>query len=225
MSLIEKVFGNSPFGPMLEHARKIHECVKLIRPIMEALIEEDYEKVHQLQDQVSKLEYEADRIEQGIRERLPRRYFLPVSRADVDEYLHLQDGIADAAEDFAVLLIIRHTRIHPDLSDEFFNFVDQVVSVSNKFLAAAEEIQNLAETSFGGAEARHVLEQIEDLGEEEWKADRMQRKLSMHIYDKESELDPITIFFYERILSALSEVANTTENTGDMLRRMIVKGR
>lgn len=225
MSLISKVFGATPFGPLLEHAKKVHECVKLICPLMEALTKEDYEEVRQLQDQVSKLEYEADQIKHKIRENLPRRYLLPVAREDIDVYLHQQDHIADAVEDFAVILIIRPTRIHPGLREEFITFVNHVVSVADRLMVAAEEMQNLAETSFGGAEARKVLGLVTGLGEEEWKADRMQRQLSMHIYEREDELDPITILFYEKILIALSGVANAAENTGDVLRTMIVKGR
>lgn len=224
MGLVGEVFGVSPFGALLEHTGKVRECVKLVRPLMEAMIKEEYEVVHQLQDTISKLEYEADQIKHEIRQNLPRRYFLPVSREDLDSFLHSQDAIADAVEDFAVILIIRKTQIHPALSDEFLEFVDQVVAVSGKLTSAAKEMLNLAETSFGGAEARAVLEQISGLGEAEWKADRMQRKLSMRIYELEGELGPITVLFYEKMLQALSAVANAAENTGDMLRSMIVKG-
>lgn len=224
MSLVKELFGRSPFGPLVEHTKKVHECVKLIRPLMEALVKEDYEEIHHLQDRVSKLEYEADQIKQELRAHLPRRYFLPVDRADLDTFLHCQDVIADSAEDFAVLLIIRNTKIHPDLSDEFFEFVDQVMQVSGTLMAAAEEMETLAETSFGGAEAKSVLERISGLGEEEWKADRMQRKLSKHIYELEEQIEPITIIFYEKILGTLSAVANAAENTGEILRTMIVKG-
>jgi len=224
MSLIRELFGQSPFGPLLQHTKKVHECVKLVLPLLDALIEEDYEEVHRVQDNISKLEYEADLIKHEIREQLPRRYFLPVERADLDSFLHCQDSIADGVEDFAVILIIRNTKIHPDLADQFKAFVEQVVHVSETLMAAAEELQNLAETSFGGAEARSVLQRIAGLGEEEWKADRMERKLSRHIYDLEHELDPITILFYEKMLQVLGAVANAAENTGELLRTMIVKG-
>jgi len=223
MSLISEIFGASPFGPLLEHTKKVHECVRLIRPLTEALIKEDYDEVHRLQDRVSKLEYEADQIKHEIREHLPRRYFLPVSREDLDRFLHCQDSVADGVEDFAVILLIRRTQIHPDLAAEFLTFVDQVAQVGTTLMQAAEEMQNLAETSFGGAEARAVLDRIAGVGQAEWKADRMQRSLSMHIYEHEDDLDPITILFYEKILQALSGVANAAENTSDLLRTMIVK--
>ncbi len=107
---------------------------------------------------------------------------------------------------------------------EFLEFADQVLAVGSGLMAAAEEMVNLAEASFGGAEARSVLQILSGLGEGEWKADRMQRKLSQHIYLLEEELDPITIVFYEKMLGALGGIANAAENAGDLLRAMIVKG-
>ncbi|MCK4283457.1 MAG: TIGR00153 family protein [Candidatus Brocadiae bacterium] len=224
MALIREVFGKSPFGPLLQHTRKAHECVKLVRPLMEALVAGDYEELHRLQDKISKLEYEADVIKHEIRESLPRRYFLPVAREDLDVFLHSQDSIADGVEDFAVVLTIRDTKIHPDLVEEFSEFVGQILEVCSTLMAAAEELQNLAEASFGGAEARAVLERISGLGEGEWKADRMQRRLSRHIYRLEAELDPVTILFYEKMLGLLGAIANAAENAGELLRQMIVKG-
>lgn len=224
MTLIQELFGKSPFGPLVEHTKKVHECVKLVRPLMEALVNQDYDQIHQLQDEVSRIEYEADQVKHEIREHLPRRYFLPVEREELENFLRCQDKIADSAEDFAVVLLIRKTKIHPDLEEEFFDFVDQVLKVSNTLMAAAEDLQNLVETSFGGAQAKSVLDRIEGLGEEEWKADRMQRAISRKMYDLEGQLDPITIVFYEKILQTLSAIANEAENTGDLLRAMIVKG-
>jgi predicted phosphate transport protein (TIGR00153 family) len=224
MSLIRELFGRSPFGALVRHTKKVHECVRQLRPLVEALVAEDYEEVHRLQDKVSKLEYEADQIKHEIREQLPRRFFLPVERPDLDGFLHCQDTIADDVEDFAVILIIRDTKIHPKLAEEFMAFVDQVLQVGDTLMAAAEELENLVETSFGGSEASEVLERIAGLGEQEWKADRMQRRLSRHIYELEDQLDPVTILMYEKMLDALSAVANAAENTGELLRAMIVKG-
>jgi len=224
MSLISELFGKSPIGPLVEHTKKVHECVKLVKPLMEACVREDYEEIHRLQDKVSKLEYEADLVKHEIRAHLPRRYFLPVARTDLDLFLHCQDNIADTVEDFAVILLIRNTKIHPELVQEFYTFVDQVLLVSETLTAAAEELEALAASSFEGAEAEAVLGRLSGLGEGEWKADRMQRKLSQHIYRLEEELDPITILFYEKILLALGGIANAAENTGELLRAMIIRG-
>jgi hypothetical protein len=224
MSLIKEIFGSTPFGPLVRHSKKVQECMEQVRPLMQALIDEDFDRVHALQDTVSSLEHEADQIKNAIRDHLPRRYFLPVEREDLNRYLHCQDSVADAVEDFAVILVIRKTKIHPKLAGEFLEFVEQVVKVGDTLVAAAEELETLAETSFAGAEAEAVLEKLKNIGEDEWKADRMQRRLSSDLYDLEQELDPITILFYEKMLQALSEIANAAENTGELLRTMIVKG-
>lgn len=223
MSLIKELFGKSPFGPLAQHAKKVHECVQLICPLMEACIKGDHEEIHRIQDQVSKHEYEADKIKHEIREQLPRRYFMPVEREDLDNFLHSQDEVADCVQDFAVILFIRKTIIHPSLANEFREFVNHIVGLSQTLMNATEEMQALAEASFGGAEAKSVLERIGGLSEGEWMADRLQRKISKHIYSIEDELDPITIIFYEKMLHSLSGVANAAENTGDLLRQMIIK--
>jgi predicted phosphate transport protein (TIGR00153 family) len=208
----------------VEHAKKVHACVRQVKPLMEACVMEDADEIHRLQDLVSKLEYEADVLKHEIRENLPRRFFTPVDKADLDRFLHCQDNIADHALDLAVILLIRRTKIHPALVQELREFVDQVLKVSDTLLLTASEMGPLVQASFGGAEAKSVLDHIKGLGEGEWIADRMQRKISQHIYCLEKELDPITIVFYEKILHALSGVADAAENTGDVLRRMIVKG-
>ena len=223
MKLFGKVLGKSPFGPIVAHTKKANECVKLIRPLMEACIRENYEEVHRLQDAISKLEHEADTLKHSIRESLPRQYILPVEKADLYRFLHSQDRIADLAEDFAVMLLIRKTRIHPDLVQEFYDFVDQILVVSDMLMSAASDMEDLVEVSFRGARAKLILQKVSGLNEAEWKADRMQRRLSRHVYELEKEIDPVTIFFYEKILHALSDIANTAENTGEILRQMIVK--
>jgi uncharacterized protein len=223
MSIISDLFGQSPFGPMVEHAKKVHECVEVVRPLMEALVNEDWDEIERLQKKVSKLEYEADLIKHAIREQLPRRYFMPVDRLDLEEFLACQDKVADRAQDFAVILSLRRTKLHPLVMDKFFDLIDQVFQTTGTLLTAAVELQNLAEVSFGGAEARKVLDRIKNLGEEEWKADKIARSLSRDIYRLEGKLDILTIYFYEKMITTLGRIANEAENAGDMLRAMIIK--
>jgi predicted phosphate transport protein (TIGR00153 family) len=223
MNIIKELFGKSPFGPLVEHTKKVHECVEVIRPLMEALVNEDYDEIRKLQDRVSKLEYEADTIKHNVREHLPRRYFMPVDRVDLERFISSQDNIADKTEDFAVILTLRKTKLHPEVMDKFFDFVDQIFQVTGTLLTAAVELSNLAEASFSGAEAKVVLNILKGLNEEEWKADRMARSLSKDVYSLEKELDTLTIIFYEKMILTLGAIANEAENAGDMLRTMILK--
>lgn len=223
MSIITDLFGQSPFGPMVEHAKKVHECVEMVRPLMEALVNENWDEIERLQKRVSKMEYEADLIKHAVREQLPRRYFMPVDRLELEEFLSCQDKVADRVQDFAVILTLRRTKLHPDVMDKFFELIDQVFQATGTLLTAGVELQNLAEVSFGGAEAKRVLDRIKNLGEEEWKADKIARRLSRDIYSLEGKLDILTILFYEKMIITLGGIANEAENAGDMLRAMIVK--
>jgi uncharacterized protein len=60
-----------------------------------ALVNEDWDEIERLQKKVSKLEYEADLIKHAVREQLPRRYFMPVDRLDLENLLACQDKVAD----------------------------------------------------------------------------------------------------------------------------------
>ncbi len=221
MAIIQDLFGKSPIGYLMEHARKVHECVELVKPLLEAVIAEDYGRVHLLQDKVSKIEYEADLLKHNIRDHLPRRFFLPVNREELDGFLQCQEKMADYAEDFSVILMIRKTRLHPELHADFLAFVGQVFQVTGSLLTATVEFRNLAEVSFSGAEARLVLGIIKELGQEEWRADRIARDLSIKMYKLEGEVGPIDLMFYEKMLLKLSAIANEAENAGDYLRAMI----
>ena len=142
---ITELFGKSPFGPIVEHSKKVHECVELLWPLMEALVAEDYEQIIKLHSRMSRLEYEADLIKHEIRGFITQRSFLPVDRSDLINFLEHQEKIADHAEDFAVILTLRKTVVNSELHDHFFEYLHQIFQVSGCLLTAAVEFKNLAE--------------------------------------------------------------------------------
>lgn len=221
---ITDLFGKSPFGPIVEHSKKVHECVELLWPLMEGLIDQDYDLIKTLHSKMSRLEYEADLIKHEIRGFITQRSFLPVDRSDLVNFLEHQEKIADHAEDFAVILTLRKTVVNDELHDHFFKYLQQVFQVSGTLLTAAVEFKNLAETAFGGAEARSIMTLIEGLNQEEWKADKLSRQLSRMVFSLEGQEDILNILFYEKMILKLGYIANQAENAGDYLRVMIEKG-
>ena len=57
---------------------------------------------------------------------------LSVGGTRVLRFLSAQDDVADAAEDFAVVVQLRKTALHRDLREDFRAFVNQVISVSEQ---------------------------------------------------------------------------------------------
>lgn len=220
MRNLSGLFGSSPFEPLVDHARKVHDCVTLIRPIAEAILAGDQDRLKELQHETSKAEYEADLLKDRIRQRLPKRYFLPVSREDVARFLSQMDKIADAAEDFAVVATLRKIELPPELHDTFMEFVDKVLQLSECLLEVANHLAELQKEAFVGHEAEDVLAKIERVCHMEWESDKLSRSFARQFYGM-IELDPVTIMLCEKLSLALSEIADHAENVGKNLRLMI----
>jgi predicted phosphate transport protein (TIGR00153 family) len=221
MGVIEKLFSQSPFVQVHEHSKKVHECVELLRPLVTALLAEDYDKIEELHNLMSKTEHEADQIKNDLRDKISKMYFLSVGRSDLSRFIGYQDDIADQAEDFAVLCLLRKTKIPEELKEDFIKLVNQVISVSEHFASVAERLATLAEAAFTGEEAKEMLGAIEKICEEEWQADKLERRFARHFYGIESKMDPITVIFLDKYCKTLSRVSNAAEKAGKYLRLII----
>jgi len=223
MKVFDKFFGPSPFEQLQQHTDKVHECVKLLKPLADALLAEDYDKIEELHDLMSKTEYEADQIKTRLRDLISQLHFLSVGRHELNEFLTYMDDVADAAEDFAVVLILRRTKMPEELKEDFMAFVEQIIGVGEQLMKLANRLSMVVEAAFGGQEAEEMMEAIKDIGEEEWKADRLGRKFARNFYNMEDKLDPITIMFLDKYCKTLNAVANNAENTAKYLRLVIRK--
>jgi Phosphate transport regulator (distant homolog of PhoU) len=60
MSIISKLFGKSPFEPLHQHMLKVKACVGLVRPLMDAFLKGEQEKVKDVAKKIFKAEHDAD---------------------------------------------------------------------------------------------------------------------------------------------------------------------
>ena len=188
MSIISKLFGKSPFEPLHQHMLKVKACVGLVRPLMDAFLKGEQEKVKDVARKIFKAEHDADIVKKEIRSRLPKSVLLPVARGDILRFLKEQDNIADSAEDLAALLILRKTTVPEELKEKLKNFVDKVLETYEMAMTVSSEIKLLAETSFGGEEAHKVMELIEQLKVKEWEADKAQMTAAKKMFSIEKKL-------------------------------------
>lgn len=216
------LFGKSPFEPLVEHARKVHQCVAFIRPIADAIVAGDMQRIAELQHEMSKTEYEADQIKDDIRKNLPTRYFLPVNRDELIRHISQVDKIADDAEDFAIVATFRPLQMPDDLADDFLALVSKVVSVSDSLLAVAERVATLQREAFAGPDADDVLRRIADVCRMEWESDKLSRKFARRYYSVQ-DIDPITLILLDKLCKALGGIADHAENVGKNLRLMITR--
>lgn len=223
MRSIFGIFGKSPFGPLTKHSERVHETVLMIAPLMEAFMAGDWERTEQIYEQISKLEHKADVVKDGIRDNLPRSLLLPVDRGDLLKFLREQDAIADRAEDLAVLITMRRTPTPAAMHEAVRTFVDRVVRSSETWFSIAMELPVLQEASFSGPEAEKVHRLIEQVGREEWEADKAQAAVSKQLFEHEEEIGAVSVVMWMRILATIGLIANHAENTADLLRLMMTR--
>ncbi len=221
MGVLDKIFGQQPFEQLHEHAKKVYECVELMRPLTDALLNGEYNKIEELHNQMSRTEHEADQIKNHLRDVINDMYFLSVGKQELSKFLSYQDDVADAAEDFSVVLLLRNTKFPPELKEDFVALVEQIIKMCETLLKLSEKLSDLVEGAFTGKMAREMLETIEKIGEEEWAADKLSRKFSRHAYKIEDQIDPITLMFMDKYCKTLSAVANNAEKTAKYLRLIV----
>ncbi len=211
------LFRKSPFRPIQEHMKKIHECVHLVKPLVEAFIRGNYEEVSKLASEIYQKEHEADEIKNSIRDSLPTSLFLPVDRRDLLDVLASQDAIADVAEDVAVLVSLRKFTPPEDLSDMILELCDRVVAVFEKAFEVVDHLDELVETSFSGKEAEKVINTINELGYLEWKTDKFQMKIATNLYSRD-DLKPAELLLLDKIIQKIADISNASERMGNRLR-------
>ncbi|MFV1957301.1 MAG: TIGR00153 family protein [bacterium] len=220
---IFELFAKSPFGPLQDHMRKVIECAELIPELFKTLVEGNEERFQEISASIQEIEYEADKIKNQIRGDLPRTIFTPVDRRDLLEILSTQDSISDVAEDVMVLLNLRRLPVPEAMRDYLWELIDQVMVVVDQYGKIGEELDELMEASFGGAEASKVLEMIDNLGREEYEADQKQHKLVTKLLTLEDELGALNIVLWMKVLGAVGDIANNAERTANRIRLFLSK--
>jgi len=222
-STILNLFGKSPFKPLQEHLEKVKECLEQIQPLFDSLYKQDSKEFKTISKNIMKLEHQADKIKDKIRDNLPKNLFLAVNRRDLMNLLSAQDSVSDAVEDLAVVLNIREMTVPEKLKPLLDNLVKKVVQVGNLSVEVILELNNLLEASFSGPEAEKVIKMVGEVSTMEWEADKIQYKLAQTLFKMEKELDPVSIFMWMKIFQTLSKVADASEKVTKLLRLFLSK--
>ena len=217
------LFGRSPIGPMQRHIATAHECVANLVPFFEAVMAADWAKVEQVQQEMARLEHEADKLKKSVRLHLPKSLFLPVPRSDLLELLSVQDKVANRAKDIAGLMLGRQMHIPHSLQPQMLAYVKRAVDASAQALKAMNELDELLETGFGGREATLVESMVEELEAIERDTDRMQIEVRRALYALEKELPPVDVMFLYKIIDWVGDVADRAERVGNRLEQLLAR--
>jgi len=218
MLTILKLFGRSPFAPLQSHMESVSKCVYCLIDLFEALEKKDYAELEKLSEKISRLEHDADLIKNDIRNHLPKSLFLPIDRGNLLEILSIQDGIADKAEDIAILVTLTPLELLPIFTKEFKLFLQKNIETFDEANLIVKELHELVESSFGGAEAAKVRSMVDNVAYHEHEVDLIQRQLIKNLFKAEDQLTYITFYQWQRLFENIGSISNLSENLANRIR-------
>lgn len=212
MRSIAKVFGRSPFVPLQMHMEKVAECVGKVREIFEPYRDGDMDRVTAIAEDMSMLEHEADDLKHDIRNHLPRGLFMPVDRSNLLRILSTQDSIANHAENIGVILTFKHAGVFDGFDPAFDNFLNNGLETFSLARAIVDELDELLETGFGGAEANTVRDLVDKVALKEHETDVCQHELVRSLLAHEDVISYGDFFLWTRIIRQIATIADKSES-------------
>lgn len=208
----------SPFKPIQEHMRAVFLCICSLPPLFEALFNQEREKVIECADNISKLETEADKIKSTFRLNMPKSLLLPVDRKDLLGLITDQDSLADTCEEIGKVLTYRDMVVPTALKALLDELLEGTMEVSVEAKAMIEELDELVEVGFGGGrELDKLTTLISGVRKSEHNIDNILHKTKQALFSIESDLPPVDVMFWYKILELLGDISNQAENMADRL--------
>jgi predicted phosphate transport protein (TIGR00153 family) len=222
VSLIGNLFGRSPVRPMQEHMNAAVACVRVVQPLVEAMVAGDHAAVARHRATIDDLEHEADDIKNDIRSHMPRRFMMAMERRDMLEILDCQDSIADTAQDIAELAELRGMQVPAPMAEPLLTLVRSVIAACEQGQRVISQLDELVETGFGAREVARVEEMIGELNRVESETDEHARTVLSVLFSMEDELGVGTYFWY-RIVIWTADLADYAERVGNRIRLLIAQ--
>jgi len=222
-STIPMLFGKSPFKALQTHMREVVDCARDVRPLIQALADGDQAEVDKVKNRIFEREAKADEIKNELRLHLPKSLFMPVDRRDLLEILHLQDTIANRAQDIAGLLFERKMTIPPFMQEPLIALTARCIDTCEYSLSVIEELDELLALGFRGREAEKVNDMLKELNDIEDETDELGIALARALFEHEDEMKPVSVMMWYQLIEWIGDLADYAEKVGDRLRLLIAK--
>lgn len=222
-SFISDMLGRSPVEPLQAHIKTAYDAAVLLPELFQAANLNDWVKVDEITEQIKQLENEADDQKNDIRSNLPKSLFMPVPRQDLLELVLVQDKVANISKQIAGMVRLRKLQIPHSLAEDFIAFVERCVDAAKKAKQSVNELDELYETGFRGAEVKVVEKLISKLDKIETETDNMQTDLQESVFMMETELPPVEAMFLYKVIDMVGDVADQAERIGRRLELLWAK--
>ena len=222
MKMLSGLFGRSPFVHVVDHGRKVEECVVRLSSLLSVVLEgESEEEIRRLAAEVSELETEADQVRNRIHEVLSGKLMLPVSRSDLFDTVEQQDSMADMAEEIATSFTFRPLPLPDVIRDKIAHFISIVLENCTLASGVISKVELLIESSFADRDTETVMKLINELrGRDDSTRDAC-LEATRKIYAADESLSPVEIILWVKIVSLLQELSAYSDKTANGIRIII----
>ena len=221
MSTIGKLFGSSPFAQIQLHMKQVGRCIEKMTEALEAMQRGEFDKLEGLAAEVSHREHAADQIKQDIRNRLVKRFFMPVDRSDVLDIVSMQDSLADTAEDLCVVMTMKQVPILDECREDFSELIRHNLEAFSVVSQIVLQLDELIESGFGGPEGEKIRSMAQDVAFAEHQADMVQASLLKKLYANDTQFTVGEFHLWMRITRILSRISNISENLANRILKTL----
>ncbi len=222
-NFISDMLGRSPVEPLQQHIKTAYDAAALLPALIKAANLNDWIKVDEISEAIKQLENDADDLKNDIRSNLPKSLFMPVPRQDLLELVLVQDKVANISKQVAGMVRLRKMQVPGGIYDAFIEFVDRCVDAAKKAKQSVNELDELYETGFRGAEVKVVEKLIAKLDKIETDTDNMQSHLQAEVYSMENDLPPVEVMFLYKLIDMMGDIADQAERIGRRLELLLAK--
>jgi len=203
------------FDAIDKHLEVVYETVKAFERLMEAYLAGDFERAKELEEEVTRLESEADKLRRSIELMLYEGAFLPASRGDYVRLSELIDQVADAAESAAHTLILAKPRVPGELRDKIMALVGEAVKTYERLMEAVKALNEDVDR------ALELAKETEDLEEN---ADRVEYGLKAMVFENEN-ITTYAKLIWNQAITKIGDIADRAEDASDQVMLMAIKRR
>ncbi|WP_297536077.1 TIGR00153 family protein [Thermococcus sp.] len=212
------IFGgkeSNVFEAIDRHLDAVDKTVRAFERLMGSYLGGDLKGAKELEEEVTRLESEADTLRRSIELMLYEGAFLPASRGDYVRLSELVDQVADAAESAAHTLILAKPRVPEELKDEIMALVGEAVKTYEKLMEAVKALNEDVD------KALKLAKETEDLEEN---ADRIEYDVKAKVFDSES-ITTYAKLIWNQVLTKVGDIADRAEDASDQVMLMAIKRR
>ncbi|MFT4584255.1 MAG: putative phosphate transport protein (TIGR00153 family) [Gammaproteobacteria bacterium] len=218
---LSELFGTSPVAPLQKHMAACCAATQELIPFFKEAYAGNWAKVDDLRERIVEAEQKADALKREIRLNLPKKLFMPVPRSDLLDLLLVQDLMANKAREISGFVVGRRIEIPETIQQDFIAYVERNHDAAIKALASVNELDELYETGFRGAEVDIVQKLLAELDEIENDTDTMQTRIRYQLFQIEQNLPPVNVMFLYRIIELVGEIGDLAERIGHRLELLL----